>query len=154
MNEETAFWKQVTIGAANLNLDILVEKDGKLSLRHKKSWGDPERPTDAKVETFRNFLSRNRAMILKANGVEAKADPVAEDARRLREWLEARKAAPDCLLRDADGRQWSFAETRDRLLRTYKETADWVLATYRFQKVVSNHIGWSERTTEMPEAWK
>lgn len=154
MSEALAFWKQVRIAATNLALDILVEKDGRMSLRHKKTWGDPERPSDAKVATFREFLSRNRSMILEANGIKVQEDPTAEDARRLREWLRSCRDAPDCVLKDKDGKEWRFAETRDHLLSSYQEMAWWVLQAYRFKKVVGNHTGWSDGQEKQLELWR
>jgi hypothetical protein len=75
MSEAQAFWTQAKIGADNLGLEILVSPDGKMSLRHKRQFGDPLRPSDAEVATFRNLLSRKRDLILEANNVRVDSDP-------------------------------------------------------------------------------
>ena len=125
-----AFWASVKVAAANLNLEIKVHEDGRMGLHHLKDKGRPDRPTEKAVETFRNFVGRpdNRAMILKANGIEQQADGIALDARRWKQWLEYRRHGWDHVFGTVYGETIDFATVRDSLLRSYSETVGWVLA--------------------------
>lgn len=153
MEPEQAFWMQAKLAAANLALDIIVEKDGRMSLRHKKAWGDPERPSDGQVATFRAFLARNRAMILKVHCIDNQ-DPVATDARRLKDWLLAQNSAENCLIRSSSGREYLYGAERDRLLKNYREDGAWVLEAFRFQSAVQNPKSWKDPKAEVPDIWK
>lgn len=133
-----------------------MSPDGRMGLHHLKERGDPDRPADAKVETFRQHVAReeNRKMILEANGVQTTPAAYREDAQRLKRWLDAHAASPEAVIVGPDGERWLFRDARSRLLRNYAETPDWVLAAHRFYKAVRDQVHWSDPTAQKPELWK
>jgi len=140
--EDRAFWKTVQAGAANLNLQVVMGEGGIKCIRHLKAKGEDGRATDEQVETFHDFLFRHRETICRANGVEA--SPVAQDARRFKEWLERHRDAPECVL---DGRM-DFHRERKRLLDNYREDGAWVLSAYLFRQAVSKAQSWELSCTK------
>lgn len=154
MSEDAGFWTAAQQGAANLNLEIVVDPDGRLSLRHKKHFGDPLRPTDKDVDTFKAFLSRNRERILKAKGIDpSKAPGIAQDARNLLAWLNSHDDSPECLLKTADGHTIRFHAERRRLVKSFAEDGRWILQAHKFQKAVRSAVMWADPAATVPEAW-
>ena len=155
MNDDEKFWVLAQDMAKNLGLEIRVADGGRLSLHHLRQADDPTRQPDAEIDKFRAFLGRKREAILRAHGYDPLEAPgFAQDARRLREWLETHPADPAPILTTVGGTVIDWADVRERLLRTYKEEPSWILAAYRLRKTIEavvsdrdKHVG------RIPEAW-
>lgn len=139
MNEDAGFFRAVELGAANLGVQVRVGKDGRMGL-HVLAGAKPD---PDKLATFREFLARNRARILRANGMDPNDnDAVRADAQRLLDWLMTHQEAPECWIGIATGEQFNFHERRAHLVRTYEPAGAWILRAYKFRKAVLEQVRW------------
>ena len=144
--EDASFMGNAMLMAEAHGMTLVVNPDSTIDLRHKFRAGHPSRRPQADIDTFMEFIDRNKHRLRSAAGVQPKMEPVVEDAQRLLGWIKSMLNFPDCRIGKA-GEAVQLHQRSRRLIEDYEPTEAWVLAAFRFYKLVVQHDSWRTANT-------